>query len=194
MNCPGHFLRYAQRGAQLSRPADPLHEQTPLHRNEASGVLSDLTRVRQFSQDDAHCFVMPDQIGDEVERLMRLVQRVYGDFGLPFTAKLSTAARRVHSARWRPGIMPRRSSRRRSSARGMAYTLNERRRRVLRAEDRLRRHRRDRPEVAVRHDPARLHAAAELRLEIHRRRQRRAPAGRHPPGDFRQFRAVHRAC
>jgi threonyl-tRNA synthetase len=66
------------------------HEQTPLHRNEASGVLSGLTRVRQFSQDDAHCFVMQEQIGEEVERLIRLVQQVYGDFGLPFTAKLST--------------------------------------------------------------------------------------------------------
>ncbi|PYR60966.1 MAG: threonine--tRNA ligase, partial [Acidobacteria bacterium] len=55
-----------------------------------SGVLSGLTRVRQFSQDDAHCFVREDQIGEEVERLIRLVQRVYGDFGLPFTAKLST--------------------------------------------------------------------------------------------------------
>src|SRR5207248_1837660 len=64
--------------------------QTPLHRNEASGVLAGLTRVRQFSQDDAHCFVMPEQIGEEVERLIRLVQRIYGDFGLPFTAKLST--------------------------------------------------------------------------------------------------------
>jgi threonyl-tRNA synthetase len=66
------------------------HEQTPLHRNEASGVLSGLTRVRQFSQDDAHCFVTQDQIGEEVERLIRLVQRVYGDFDLPYTAKLST--------------------------------------------------------------------------------------------------------
>jgi len=53
-------------------------------------VLSGLTRVRQFSQDDAHCFVTPEQIGEEVERLIRLVQRVYGDFGLSFTAKLST--------------------------------------------------------------------------------------------------------
>ena len=66
------------------------HEQTPLHRNEASGVLSGLTRVRQFSQDDAHCFITPEQIGDEVERLIRLVQRVYTDFDLPYTAKLST--------------------------------------------------------------------------------------------------------
>ena len=74
----------------------------------------------------------------------------------------------------------------------MAYTLNERRRRVLRAEDRLRRHRRDRPEMAVRDDSARLPAAGALRPEVHRRRQRRAPAGGHPPGDLRQLRALHR--
>jgi threonyl-tRNA synthetase len=61
-----------------------------LHRNEASGVLSGLTRVRQFAQDDAHIFVMESQIGEEVERLLRLVQRVYGDFGLVFAMKLST--------------------------------------------------------------------------------------------------------
>jgi threonyl-tRNA synthetase len=66
------------------------HEQTPLHRNEASGVLSGLTRVRQFSQDDGHCFVMESQIGEEVERLLRLVQRVYGDFGMKPEMKLST--------------------------------------------------------------------------------------------------------
>jgi threonyl-tRNA synthetase len=66
------------------------HEQTPLHRNEASGVLSGLTRVRQFSQDDAHCFVMESQIAEEVERLLNLVKRVYGDFGLAFRVKLAT--------------------------------------------------------------------------------------------------------
>jgi threonyl-tRNA synthetase len=66
------------------------HEQTALHRNEASGVLSGLTRVRQFSQDDAHCFVMESQIGEEVERLLSLVKRVYDDFGLTYAVKLST--------------------------------------------------------------------------------------------------------
>jgi threonyl-tRNA synthetase len=90
MNCPGHFLTYASEMRSYRDLPLRFHEQTPLHRNEASGVLSGLTRVRQFSQDDAHCFVTQDQIGDEVERLIRLVQRVYGDFGLPFTAKLST--------------------------------------------------------------------------------------------------------
>jgi threonyl-tRNA synthetase len=90
MNCPGHMLAF---GSEVRSYRDlPLrfHEQTPLHRNELAGVLSGLTRVRQFSQDDAHCFVTQEQIGDEVERLIGLVQRVYGDFGLPFTAKLAT--------------------------------------------------------------------------------------------------------
>jgi threonyl-tRNA synthetase len=90
MNCPGHMLVFASEGRSYRDLPLRFHEQTPLHRNEASGVLSGLTRVRQFSQDDAHCFVTEDQIGQEVERLIRLVQRVYGDFGLEFVAKLST--------------------------------------------------------------------------------------------------------
>lgn len=90
MNCPGHFLLF---GSEMRSYKDlPLrfHEQTPLHRNEASGVLSGLTRVRQFSQDDGHCFVTQEQIGAEVEALIGLIQRVYGDFGLEYSAKLST--------------------------------------------------------------------------------------------------------
>jgi threonyl-tRNA synthetase len=90
MNCPGHFLVYSSEVHSYRELPIRLHEQTPLHRNEASGVLSGLVRVRQFSQDDAHCFVMPEQIGDEVERLLTLLRRVYADFGLPFEAKLGT--------------------------------------------------------------------------------------------------------
>ena len=90
MNCPGHYLLYASSVHSYRDLPLRYHEQTPLHRNEASGVLGGLTRVRQFSQDDGHCFVTQEQIGDEVERLLGFVQRVYGDFGLPYTAKLST--------------------------------------------------------------------------------------------------------
>jgi threonyl-tRNA synthetase len=90
MNCPGHFLMFASEVRSYKDLPLRFHEQTPLHRNEASGVLSGLTRVRQFSQDDAHCFVMESQIAEEVERLLRLVQRVYGDFGLDYSVKLST--------------------------------------------------------------------------------------------------------
>jgi threonyl-tRNA synthetase len=90
MNCPGHMLVF---GSQVRSYRDlplRLHEQTALHRNEASGVLSGLTRVRQFAQDDAHCFVTEEQIGSEVEALLKLVQQVYADFGLEYSAKLST--------------------------------------------------------------------------------------------------------
>jgi threonyl-tRNA synthetase len=90
MNCPGHMLVFASESRSYRDLPLRLHEQTPLHRNEASGVLAGLTRVRQFSQDDAHCFVMESQIGEEVERLLNLVKRVYGDFGLNYSVKLST--------------------------------------------------------------------------------------------------------
>jgi threonyl-tRNA synthetase len=90
MNCPGHMLLFASEVRSYRDLPIRFHEQTPLHRNEASGVLSGLTRVRQFSQDDAHCFVMDSQIGEEVERVLRLVQRVYRDFGLGPEMKLST--------------------------------------------------------------------------------------------------------
>jgi threonyl-tRNA synthetase len=90
MNCPGHMLVFASEVRSYRDLPLRFHEQTPLHRNEASGVLGGLTRVRQFSQDDAHCFVTEDQIASEVEALLRLVQRIYGDFGLEYTAKLST--------------------------------------------------------------------------------------------------------
>jgi threonyl-tRNA synthetase len=90
MNCPGHYLLYSSEKHSYKEMPIRYHEQTPLHRNEASGVLGGLTRVRQFSQDDAHCFVMESQIAGEVEALLRLIQGIYADFGLSYTAKLST--------------------------------------------------------------------------------------------------------
>jgi threonyl-tRNA synthetase len=90
MNCPGHMLLFATEVRSYRDLPLRFHEQTPLHRNEVSGTLSGLTRVRQLSQDDAHCFVMESQIGEEVERLLRLVQRVYRDFGLTPEMRLST--------------------------------------------------------------------------------------------------------
>jgi threonyl-tRNA synthetase len=90
MNCPGHYLLFASETRSYRDLPMRFHEQTPLHRNEASGVLSGLTRVRQFSQDDGHCFVTQEQIADEVESLLKVVRRVYGDFNLEYAAKLST--------------------------------------------------------------------------------------------------------
>jgi threonyl-tRNA synthetase len=90
MNCPGQYLLYGSRTHSYRELPVRFHEQTPLHRNEASGVLSGLTRVRQFSQDDGHSFCTQDQIGSEVERMLNMVRRVYADFDLEYAAKLST--------------------------------------------------------------------------------------------------------
>ena len=90
MNCPGHMLVFASDVRSYRDLPIRYHDQSVLHRNEASGVLAGLTRARQFCQDDAHCFVTPEQIGDEVGRLLRLVQRVYADFRLDFSVELST--------------------------------------------------------------------------------------------------------
>jgi threonyl-tRNA synthetase len=124
MNCPGHMLLF---GSEMRSYRDlPLrfHEQTPLHRNEASGVLSGLTRVRQFSQDDAHCFVMESQIGEEVERLLKLVTRVYGDFGLTFEVKLSTRPSEFlgEKATWDHAEA---ELKRALEAAGVTYTIND---------------------------------------------------------------------
>jgi threonyl-tRNA synthetase len=90
MNCPGHMLVYASEVRSYRDLPLRLHDQSVLHRMEASGVLSGLTRVRQFFMDDAHIFITEEQIGEEMERLLRLVQRVYGDFGLTYDMRLST--------------------------------------------------------------------------------------------------------
>jgi threonyl-tRNA synthetase len=124
MNCPGHFLLFASEMRSYKDLPIRFHEQTPLHRNEASGVLSGLTRVRQFSQDDGHCFVTEEQIGSEVEALLRLVQRVYKDFGLEYTAKLSTRPEKFLGdvATWDHAEKALNEALRRS---GQAYTINE---------------------------------------------------------------------
>lgn len=123
MNCPGHMLVF---GSELRSYRDlPLrfHEQSVLHRNEASGVLSGLTRVRQFCQDDAHCFITEEQIGEEVERLLKLVQRVYGDLGLEYAVKLSTRPDEYlgERATWDHAE---RSLKAALDAAGQAYTIN----------------------------------------------------------------------
>ena len=90
MNCPGHMLVFASQVRSYRDLPLRFYDRSVLHRSEASGVLSGLTRVRQFSQDDAHCFISEDQIAEEVERLLRLVHQVYADFSLQYEVKLST--------------------------------------------------------------------------------------------------------
>src|SRR6184192_3564052 len=90
MNCPSHYLLYLMKKHSYRELPIRFHTQDVLHRNEATGVLSGLTRVRQFQQDDAHIYLMESQIADEVARLTTLIKRVYDAFGLSFTAKFAT--------------------------------------------------------------------------------------------------------
>ena len=90
MNCPGHMLIYA---ANLHSYRDlPLRmfEFGTVYRHELSGVAHGLMRARGFTQDDAHIFCRPDQVNDEVLRMLELVDYVMSTFGFEYTAELST--------------------------------------------------------------------------------------------------------
>ena len=90
MNCPGGMLLYKRK--RYSYKDLPLRaaEVGLVHRHELSGVLSGLFRVRAFHQDDAHIFMTPDQIREEILGVLRLVDRMYKTFGLGFHLELST--------------------------------------------------------------------------------------------------------
>jgi len=90
MNCPSHHLYYA--ATTHSYRELPIRYTTldVLHRNEVSGALSGLTRVRQFAQDDCHVYLREDQITEEVKFLMDFILGHYDTFGLTSTLKFAT--------------------------------------------------------------------------------------------------------
>jgi threonyl-tRNA synthetase len=90
MNCPGGMLVY--RNEQHSYRDLPIRmgELGLVHRHEKSGALHGLMRVRAFTQDDAHIFMTPDQMADEITDLVRLIDRVYKTFGFDYNVELST--------------------------------------------------------------------------------------------------------
>lgn len=90
MNCPSHHLFYGFKKRSYRDLPLRFHTQDVLHRNEASGSLGGLTRVRQFAQDDAHIYCMERQISDEVKHFVGLLDRVYNAVGLTYTAKFAT--------------------------------------------------------------------------------------------------------
>jgi threonyl-tRNA synthetase len=90
MNCPMHMLMFGSKRRSYRELPLRMSEQSVLHRNERTGALAGLTRVRQFQQDDAHIFITEEQIGEEVTRLLGLLQRVYKAYGMPYRFVLST--------------------------------------------------------------------------------------------------------
>ncbi|KAI7870129.1 threonyl-tRNA synthetase [Spinellus fusiger] len=91
MNCPGHCLVFDSTPKSYRDLPIRLADFSPLHRNEASGALSGLTRVRRFHQDDAHIFCTEQQIGSEITSCLSFVDRVYNAFKFPhYDLTLST--------------------------------------------------------------------------------------------------------
>jgi len=90
MNCPSHHLIYKMGKRSYRELPVRYFTSDVLHRNEASGSLGGLTRVRQFQQDDSHIYLMESQVQDEVARIVGLMKQVYGAFGLPFSARFAT--------------------------------------------------------------------------------------------------------
>lgn len=90
MNCPGGMLYYMQSLHSYKEFPLRVGELGKVHRHEASGTLSGLLRVRCFTQDDAHIFMLPNQIESEVRNVMKLVDEVYSTFGLEYSVELST--------------------------------------------------------------------------------------------------------
>ncbi len=90
MNCPGGILVYKSQPHSYRELPLRLGELGLVHRHELSGALHGLFRVRNFTQDDAHIFMTPDQIEKETQKTIDLFDEVYSTFGLTYTAELST--------------------------------------------------------------------------------------------------------
>ncbi len=85
MNCPSHMLIFRDRKRSYRELPLRIFDRGVLHRNESSGTLSGLARVRQFCQDDSHIFVSQEMIAEEISRVIAMARRVYSAFGLEFT-------------------------------------------------------------------------------------------------------------
>ncbi len=90
MNCPGCMLFYKTQMHSYREFPWRVAEIGHVHRHEASGALSGLMRVRSFHQDDAHIFMEPHQIEDEILNVLNLTEEIYSAFGLEYHLELST--------------------------------------------------------------------------------------------------------
>ena len=90
MNCPGGILMYKRQLHSYRDLPIRMGELGLVHRHELSGTLHGLMRVRAFTQDDAHIFMLPEQIEEEIAAVVRLVDKFYRLFGFSYHVELST--------------------------------------------------------------------------------------------------------
>ena len=124
MNCPGGMLLFGMKHHSYKDLPLRVAELGLVHRHELSGVLSGLFRVRVFHQDDAHIFMTPDQIEDEILGVLRLTERMYANFDLGFHLELSTRPDKSIGTdeQWELATTGLRSA---LDAYGMDYKINE---------------------------------------------------------------------
>ncbi|MDR2089986.1 MAG: threonine--tRNA ligase [Clostridiales Family XIII bacterium] len=124
MNCPGAMLAYKRRMYSYRDLPIRLAEMGQVHRHELSGVLHGLMRVRTFTQDDGHIFMLPEQIEEEIIGVLDLINSVYAVFGFKFHVELSTRPEKAMGTaeEWDLAIA---ALRRAIEAKGMAYIVNE---------------------------------------------------------------------
>lgn len=124
MNCPGGMLLFGMRPHSYKDLPHRAGEIGLVHRHEMSGALSGLFRVRAFHQDDAHIFMTPDQIQQEILGVLQLVDRIYATFGLDFHLELSTRPEKSigSDAQWEQATEGLRSA---LDAYGKGYQVNE---------------------------------------------------------------------
>lgn len=90
MNCPGSILTYKRRMWSYRDLPIRMAERGQVHRHELSGALHGLMRVRTFTQDDAHIFMLPEQIKEEIIGVIRCIDEIYSTLGFEYHVELST--------------------------------------------------------------------------------------------------------
>ncbi|PIN70861.1 threonine--tRNA ligase, partial [Candidatus Woesearchaeota archaeon CG11_big_fil_rev_8_21_14_0_20_57_5] len=125
MNCPSHCIMYKHHFKSYRDLPVRIADFAPLHRNELKGVIGGLTRVRKFSQDDAHLFVTPEQLEPEILDLIGFLNFIYKDvFDFDYKVELSTRPEKSmgSEASWQKSELALKLALEKT---GLAYTINE---------------------------------------------------------------------
>ena len=194
MNCPHHIKIYASEPRSYRDLPIRLAEFGTVYRFEQTGELNGMTRVRGFTQDDAHIFCTHEQVKGEFRATIELVQFVFKTLGFK-DVQIRLSLRDPDSDKFAGNreVWHRAEDEIRDVLTEMKadFVEAEGRGGVLRAEGRFPGPRRDRPQVAARHRAARLRPARAVQDRVRRLRQPQAPPGDDPPRPVRVDGAVH---
>ena len=190
MNCPESTLVFRFKTRSYRDLPLRLAQTDRLLRNERSGTLNGLLRVRQLTMDDAHIFCRPDQVQDEIRGVLEFQKAIYGVFGMEPRFYLSTRPEKAigDPAVWDVAEADLKAA---LELNGLAYEVKAGRRRLLWSEDRRRHPGCAWSSLAAEHDPARLSDAGALQARVRRRGRPRASAGDDSPRHLWHLRALH---